>query len=221
MPRVTTAASKLTPVPRPDLAAIAAGGSLVPITVEQYHRMVEQGIVLEDGTVELLRGALVRKDRSSPGEDPMGHSPLHKLVVASLTALAGRINQSGACHLQIQLPVSCPPDGEPEPDASIVRGGPRDYVDRLPGAADVSCVIEVAHSSVQRDREVKLPIYASAGIGQYVLINLETRTIEVYSAPDRSDEQYRSKATLDRTQSLSLWLPQGGEFTFAIAEILP
>ena len=218
---MSIAAPKLVPTPRPELADIVARGSLVPITIEQYHRMVEQGIVPEDGTVELLRGALVRKDRSSPGEDPMGHSPRHKLVVASLTALAGRINQGGACHLQIQLPVSCPPDGEPEPDASIVRGVPRDYADRLPGPADVSSVVEVAHSSVQRDREVKLPIYAMASIAQYVLINLENDTVEVYTDPDAAAGQYRSKQTLDRTQSLSLRLPQGGAFTFSIVELLP
>src|SRR2546426_2405830 len=158
--RPMTAASSLTAA-RSALAEIAARTSLVPLTVDQYHRMIEQGIVPEDSSVELLRGVLVRKDRSSPGTDPMGHSPLHKLVVAALTALAARIN-SDACHLQIQLPVSCPPDGEPEPDASIVRGTPRDYRDRLPGPGDVSCVVEVAHSSVQRDREVKLPIYAAA-----------------------------------------------------------
>jgi hypothetical protein len=50
---------------------------------------------------------------------------LHRLVVALLTPLAGRIN-SERCHLQIQLPVECPPGGAPEPDGSIVRGAPRD-----------------------------------------------------------------------------------------------
>ena len=150
----------------------------------------------------------------------MGHSPLHKLVVAALTALAGRIN-SDICHLQIQLPVSCPPDSEPEPDASIVRGTPRDYRDRLPGPADVSCVVQVAHSSLQRDREVKLPIYAAADLSQYVLINLENNTIEVYTDPEPAAEQYRTKATLDRQQALALRLPQGGAFTLAAVEVLP
>src|SRR5215213_8282414 len=66
--------------------------SIVPITIEQYQRMIDQGIVPEDSTVELLRGVLVRKDRSAIGEDPMGHSPAHKMVVALLTALAAKIN---------------------------------------------------------------------------------------------------------------------------------
>src|SRR5437763_4952677 len=82
--------------------------SIVPITIEQYQKMIEQQIVPEDSTVELLRGILVRKDRSVIGEDPMGHSPLHVVVVALLTGLAAKIN-SDTAHLQIQLPISCPP----------------------------------------------------------------------------------------------------------------
>jgi Uma2 family endonuclease len=181
--------------------------------------MVKHGIVPEDGTIELLRGVLVRKDRSGPGEDPTGHSPLHKLVVARLTAVAARIN-GPHCHMQIQLPVSCPPDGEPEPDASIVRGIPRDYADRIPGSPDVSCVIEVSHSSLERDREDKLPIYAATGIPQYVLINLVNNTIEVHSDPDPDAEQYRTKATLIKGGTLSLILPHGG-LEVPAADVLP
>lgn len=201
------------------VAAAMARASIVPITVEQYHRMVEEGILPEDGSVELLGGVLVRKDRSAPGEDAMGHSPLHKLVVALLSALATRIN-GPACHLQIQLPVSCPPDGEPEPDASVVRGAPRDYADRIPGPGDVSCVIEAAHSSLERDREDKLPIYAAAGMPQYVLINLTNLTIEVYTDPDASTGQYRTKVTLDKTDTLSLRLPNG-PLAVSAADVLP
>jgi Uma2 family endonuclease len=149
----------------------------------------------------------------------MGHSPLHVLVVSLLTALAARID-SGRWHMNIQLPVLCPPDGAPEPDGSVVRGTARDYADRLPGSADVSCVIEVAHSSLERDREDKLPIYAAAGIPQYVIINLQNRTIEVYGDPDPAGEQYRTRATLERGATLELRLPEG---TFAVgaAELLP
>src|SRR5882724_734772 len=73
--------------------------SIVPITIEQYQQMIEQGIVAEDSTVELLRGMLVRKDRSVLGEDPMGHSPLHAAVVALISKLIRKIE--GANHLRI------------------------------------------------------------------------------------------------------------------------
>jgi Uma2 family endonuclease len=191
-----------------------------PITVEQYHRMIESGTVPEDSTVELLRGALVRKDRSVIGEDPMGHSPLHRLAVVLLTALAARL-KSEKYHLQIQLPVSCLPDSEPEPDGAIVRGAMDDYSDRLPGGADVSCVIEDAHTSLDRDREDKLPIYAGASVPQYIIVNLQNGTIEVYTDPDPAGEQYRTRETIDRAGTVALRLPDGNTLQVTAAELLP
>jgi Uma2 family endonuclease len=206
--------------PRTALRELATRASIVPITVSQYQQMIEQGIVPEDSTVELLRGVLVRKDRSETGGDPMGHSPLHRLVVALLTALAPRIN-SDRRHLQIQLPVECPPDNAPEPDGSIIRGVPRDYGDRLPASADASCVIEVAHSSLDRDRDDKLPIYAAAGIPQYVLINLQNDTVEVYTDPDAAAGVYRTKATTTKGQSLRLHLGEGDWLDVQANDLLP
>jgi Uma2 family endonuclease len=202
------------------LAEMLSRAAVVPLTVEQYRRMIDEGIVPEDSTVELLRGVMVRKDRSVIGEDPMGHSPLHRVVVALLTKLAAKIDD-GTRHLQIQLPVVCPPDGEPEPDAAIVSGNPRDYTGRLPTSADVSCVVEVAHSSLERDREDKLAIYAAAGIGQYVIINLQNMTIEVYAEPDAAGSQYRTRATLERAETVELRLPDGGVIQIGAGELLP
>jgi Uma2 family endonuclease len=201
------------------IADAVARASVVPLTVEQYERMIEQGILAEDASVELLRGVLVRKDRGVIGEGPMVHGALHVLVVSLLTDLAARV-RTDRWHMKFQLPVRCPPDGAPEPDGYIVRGGPRDYADRVPSADDVTCVIEAAHSSLDRDREDKLPIYAAAGIGQYVLINLQNSTIEVYEEPDRAGEQYRSHHTVERGGTIELRLPEGS-FAVAARDLLP
>ena len=206
--------------PRTPLVELTARAAVVPISVEQYERMIEEGIVPEDNTVELLRGVLVRKDRSVLGEDPMGHSPLHVMIVSLLTALATRIN-SDRRHLKIQLPIACPPDGAPEPDGAVVRGTARDYPDRLPGPGDVFCIIEAAHSSLERDREDKLPIYAQAGVPQYVLINLQNDTIELYTDPDRSSAIYRTKSTGSRGSSLRLNLGDGESLEVRAEELLP
>jgi hypothetical protein len=66
------------------LADAVAAASLFPLNVEQYQQMIDQGIVPEDSSVELLRGELVLKNRTSPGEDSMGHSPLHRLDAAEV-----------------------------------------------------------------------------------------------------------------------------------------
>jgi Uma2 family endonuclease len=193
--------------------------SAATLTLEQYHMMIEVGIIPEDSTIEMLRGILVRKDRSVIGEDQRRHSPLHASVVSLLTQLSTRISRQ-QCHLQIQLPIECPPNSEPEPDGSIIRGTPRDYPDRLPGPGDVSCVIEAAHSSLERDREDKLSIYAAAGVPQYVIINLQNQTIEIYQDPDRAGERYQTHTNRQRGQTLELQLPQG-VFEIQTDELLP
>jgi Uma2 family endonuclease len=197
-----------------------ARASIVPLTIGQYQRMIDEKIVPEDSTVELLRGVLIRKDRSSPGEDPARHSPRHRLTISLLTLLAGRLLGLGR-FMQIQLPVTCPTDGAPEPDASIIRGSPRDYAERLPTAGDVSSVIEAAHSSLDRDREDKLPIYAAAGVAQYIIVNLVNDTIEVYQDPDPEAQQYRTKVTLEGNQVLAIRLPDDGVFEVPVNELLP
>jgi Uma2 family endonuclease len=196
-----------------------AHDSIVRLSTDQYEQMIELGIVEEGSASELLDGLLVRKDRSSPGEDPMGHSPRHRLVISLLGALAAKIT-SAQCHLQLQLPIVCPPDGVPEPDAALVRGTPRDYADHHPGPTDVFCIIEVSHSSVGRDRAIKLPIYAAAGISQYVIINLVVDAVEVYCDPDPASAQYQTKRTLHRGQMIQLQVPSG-VVDVAIADLLP
>ncbi len=182
--------------------------------------MIQEGIVSEDASAELLRGVLVKKDRSSPGEDPMGHSPLHSLVISLLIRLARSI-ENAQRFVRIQLPVVCPPDGAPEPDASVTKGSERDYANRLPTASDVFNLIEAAHSSIERDQEDKLPIYAAAGIAQYVIINLNNDTIEVYEDPDPANEQYRTKITVDRGGRVGLLVGDKERFEFDPADVLP
>jgi Uma2 family endonuclease len=204
-------------VPLVDALAMA---DLYPLSVEQYQQMIDQGIVPEDSSVELLRGMLVRKDRTSPGEESMGHSPLHRLIISLLTDLAERIKNASR-FIQIQLPVICPPYGAPEPDAAVVRGAPRDYSARLPTSRDVFSVIEVAHSSIARDEEDKLPIYAAANIPQYLIVNLNNNTIEIFEDPDPPAGQYRRRATVQSGGRVRLKVGDAEEFEFDAVDVLP
>ena len=155
---------------------------VMPLTVEQYHRMIEGGIVEEGEPFELLNGCLVRKDRSAAGEDEMTVGNAHAWVVIKLGKLGRQLEKLG-CHMRTQQPVTLPPYDEPEPDGVIAKGSEDDYRDRRPGASDVLCVIEVADASLNRDRRAKLRAYAGAGIPQYVIINLVDRVCEIYTEP--------------------------------------
>jgi Uma2 family endonuclease len=141
-------------------------------TVEQYHQLGESGILSPDDRVELLEGWIVEK---------MNHRPAHGYVVG---LLAQRIFMSlptswiGRCQLPITTLTS-----EPEPDLAIVRGVHSDYRTRHPSGADVALIIEVADSSVQRDRS-KATIYASAGVKEFWIVNLVECQLEQFTDSD-------------------------------------
>ncbi len=65
----------------------------------------------------------------------------------------------------------------------IVRGSRRDYHEGSPGPGDVALVVEVADSSLARDRSRKKRLYARSGYSVYWLINLVNRQVEIYTDP--------------------------------------
>ncbi len=150
----------------------------------------------------------------------MAQSARHSAVVAMISKLGPKIEQLG-CHLRIQSPVAMSELHQPEPDGAIVRGQIREYVDQLPAPADVLCVIEIAHSSLQRDREDKLPVYARGGIAQYLIINLQAGSIEIYTQPDSDNGTYRTKVTASGQDLVRMELGQEKVFEVIGAEILP
>ena len=188
-------------------------------TVDDVMAMIEAGIIPEDATTELLHGMLVRTDRSDLGDDPTVIGKKHRRVVTALTELAGRINTDQQ-HVQIQNPVICGDDEAPEPDFAIVRGSRRAFPDRLPTGSDVTCVLEVADSSLERDAEEKLAIYASAGVPQYVVLNLRNRTAQVYTEPDLSTATYRSATVFAEAESLPLNLAGGATLAVPLVDLL-
>ena len=206
-----------TPVP----PSVAAGrGGPVRFTVADVLSMVRQGILAEDATTELLDGLVVHKDRSEQGADPMSHGPRHRKCVRKLAALSGRIDSADR-HAQSQLPIVCG-DGEmPEPDFAVVRGTDDDYDAALPTAADAFCVVEVADSSLERDRDEKLPVYAAAGVAWYLIVNLRSDTLELYTDPDPTGRQYRSTQVIRAGESLRMPLGGGLGLDLAAVDVLP
>ncbi|HEY7293448.1 MAG TPA: Uma2 family endonuclease, partial [Dehalococcoidia bacterium] len=123
-------------------------------SVDEYERMIEAGILDEDEHVELLAGEIVCMA-------PIG-SRHANLVSFLLNWFARRLPET--VHVRAQDPIRLPPFGEPEPDIAIVRGTLGTYSHAHPTAADILLVIEVADTSLARDRDVKVPLYATAGI---------------------------------------------------------
>ena len=172
-----------------------------PLTVDLYRRAIDEGWLEESTAFELLDGFIVRKDRAKAGEDLVTIGDRHRLAVQRLVKLATRFEPLGHT-LQVQQPIQLPPTSEPEPDGSVIRGIDDDYRDGPPGAASVTCVIEVADNSVARDLGVKLHMYARAGIGQYVVVDLAHDVVLDHRNP--SGDQYQQVASLRGGDSVEL-----------------
>jgi Uma2 family endonuclease len=190
--------------------------AVVPLNVEQYHSMLEAGILDEDEPVELIDGLLVYKDRG--GAVPV--SPLHSFVTHRMAGLVPALEEHG-CHLRLENPITLPPSHEPEPDGAVVQGRPEDYLKRHPGPADVLCAIEVADSSLRTDRTTKQGIYASAGIGQFIIVNLVESRVEVYEEPNVAEKCYRLVRILNQGDTISLHLAGGETLGVPVADWLP
>jgi Uma2 family endonuclease len=201
-----------------DVAAGRAPG-LVPLSVGQFHRMREAGILSDGEPVELIEGMLVRKDRGSAGGEDVVHGPRHALVVARLQGLAARIEGLGG-HVRSQLPVTLSARDEPEPDLAVVKGPPEAYLGRHPGPEDVLAIVEVADSSVDFDRTSKQRLYSAAGIATYWIVNIPEDRIEVFDAPRRDERRYSNRQDVNREETGRLVLPAGA-LEVTAAAILP
>ncbi|HBI44631.1 MAG TPA: Uma2 family endonuclease [Planctomycetales bacterium] len=154
------------------------------LSVDNYHAMMEAGILLDGDPVELLEGLLVEKMSKNPA-----HVLSSGLTRKSLERLA-----PADWFVNAQDPITTM-DSEPEPDLSVVRGDPRRYKTRHPGPQDLALVVEVSDSTLQRDRTMKLRLYARAMIPIYWIVNLVEGRIEVYTDPTGPDEKpsYRQR----------------------------
>lgn len=145
-------------------------------TVDEYHHLIQTGVLTEDDPVELLEGRLVTK---------MPHNPPHDGTIQVTDEVIHRHLPTG-WRIRIQSAITTT-DSEPEPDLVIARGNARTYLTRHPGPQDIATLIEVADSSLARDRGDKSRLYARASIAIYWIINLGDLQVEVYTDPTGPD----------------------------------
>jgi Uma2 family endonuclease len=193
---------------------------LAPLTTDQYHRMIDSGI-LEDGEpIELIEGALIYKDRRDDAGGIMTHGAQHLRVLNKLMALLSQWVASRAVFLQVQGPIVVSETSEPEPDCCLVHGTPDDYADEVPQAADVLAVFEVAYSSLRSDRRTKQRLYANAGIPCYVIVNLQDHVVEVLSEPSTDESRYTAQAEFRQADIVAVSLGRHGQLSFPANDLL-
>jgi hypothetical protein len=142
-------------------------------TRQEYHTMVQAGILTEDDPVELLDGEIVRQMPSGPS-----HAGCINRLTKLLSARAGDL-----AIVTVQNPLALDEHSEPEPDVMLLRPRAAFYAESHPTSADVLLAIEVADTSLDADREVKVPLYAEHGLREVWLVDLPGRRVIVFRHP--------------------------------------
>ena len=164
--------------------------------------MVEAGVFPEDLRLELVEGDLVEMS-------PIGKR--HAAKVAKLTALFGPlVPQKAILFVQSPLVVG---ESELYHDLALLKPRPDFYEEELPQGRDALLVVEVAESSLRYDLQVKLPLYAQAGIPEVWVVDLVREKVHVFRKPE--GEGYGEAQALEdgELEALGLKVP--------VKEVLP
>ena len=162
------------------------------LTVAEYYRMSEVGLLSPDDRVELIEGEIVEMP-------PIGsrHAAAVDLLAEKLIVAA-----RGFAHVRVQGPIRLGLRSEPQPDLALLKLRADRYAGSHPGPADVLLVVEVSESTLRFDREVKSRLYARHGIPEYWVIDLLDDRVHVYRKA--GSEQY---AEHRESSAGSLFLP--------------
>ncbi len=142
-------------------------------TTDDYHRMMQNGVLTEDDRVELIAGEILEMS-------PIGSR--HAACVNRLTQLLS-LRVASRAIVSVQNPIHLGARSEPQPDLALLQPRADFYADAHPEPEDVLLVVEVAETSQDFDRAIKLPVYAQARIPIVWLVDLQNETVQTYSQP--------------------------------------
>lgn len=153
-------------------------------TLEDYHQMIAAGI-LDDRRVELLNGEIIEM---APEGEP--HAYYASTVAHYLRGLLSDRAQISEGH-PITIPAT---QSEPEPDIAVVQPLGREYLRHHPYPENVFWLIEFSNTSLKKDSDPKAKAYATAGIAEYWIVNLQKMELIVMGNPVNG--AYQSQTTL-------------------------
>ena len=194
----------------PPQALVGGLHSFRRFSVDEYHRMIDAGILTDEDKVELLEGYVVLK---------MARNPEHDGSIQLAEETVHRVLPPGWC-IRIQSAVTLP-DSEPEPGVTVARGTSRTYLKRHPLAADVGLLVEIANTSLDRDDKTR--IYARANIPCYWIVNLTNARVEVYTQPSgpTATPSYAGRHDYRAGDVIALVLDGATIGTVAVTDLLP
>lgn len=142
-------------------------------SVEDYYSMLEVGVLTEEDRVELIKGEII--EMSPIGSKHGGYVKMLSNIIKE--TLRQQVITS------VQDPVRLGRFSEPEPDIAVLKPRADFYTESHPTPKDVFFLIEVADTSIGYDFDVKLPLYAAAGIPEVWILDVQAEQITQHTAP--------------------------------------
>ena len=177
----------------------------------QFFEMIEAGVFPREARVFLWDGMVCQK---------MAKKRPHGIAGAKFVQSLARVLPPD-WFLSPEDSVVAGPARVPLPDLIVVRGVPDDYARRLPIAADVGLVIELAYSSLKQDLGEKLRGYAGAGFENYWVANLIDHKIIAHHDPIPEEERYAMTRIYERGEQIPLLLDGRDVGPIAVDSLLP
>ena len=160
------------------------------ITVHDYHRLAEIGVLAPDARVELIEGEII--DMAPIGND-------HQSIVDQLTrALVIAVGDRAIVRVQGSIRLS--QWSEPEPDVVLLNPRPDFYRGEFAAGTDTLLVIEVSDTTLRYDRDIKVPLYARHGVPEVWVVDVNGNALLVYGG--LRDGKYEQHAVLERPTSV-------------------
>ena len=160
------------------------------LSADDYYRMIDAGILGSEDRVELIDGEII--DMAPIGQD-------HEASVNGLTrALVMACGEKAI--VSVQNSVRLGGQSVPQPDFAVFRPRADFYrTGARPGPAETLLLVEIAKTSAGYDRDVKLPLYARAGIAEYWIVDLNQHRLDAYRFPEgQTYSEHKTYGPADR-----------------------
>jgi Uma2 family endonuclease len=194
----------------PSQAFSCVEGSPYLFSTDDFYRMVDLDIFPKGNRASLWDGLVYEKPPKTTVHAAVGSSLLMTFFRADLPSWFPSFDNSITIGL----------NRAPAPDIAVLRGTPRDYLERRPNAADAGLLVEMNDEILRNDIARKRTAYASVGIPEYWVLDLDRSVIDTYTDPIPAEGRYASVATFAPGESIPLTLDGRPVAPFSVAELL-
>jgi Uma2 family endonuclease len=143
------------------------------ISVDEYYKMAEAGLLAPDARVELIEGEIIDMP------------PIGSKHAGTVLLLTRRLSHAVGDHAYVsaQSPVRLSDFSEPQPDLVLLKPRSDFYRTGHPTAGDTLLLIEVSATSLRYDLQVKVPLYARHEVPEVWVVDLEGAKLRVFRSP--------------------------------------